>query len=174
MFQEEETDYDYDLTDEKDDKKNWSLDVMKPATPATDPKEPAKDAQAKKKKRKPKPKRSKSWRPPRSRIHSAKSTTTTTTSPQSSATPRTQSARYQRRPSFSSRKKYLEVKMGGKQLSGKLKTRRDTARVRSAPRARSYIYAKSGSSRKAIYSANSQRKTLNQSTSLKFRGLINQ
>lgn len=137
MFQEEETDYDYDLTDEKADKKNWSLDVMKPATPATDPKEPAKDAQAKKKKRKPKPKRSKTWRPPRSRIHSAKSTSTTTTSPQSSAT-RTQSAGYQRRPSLSSRKTYLEVKMGKKRISGKIETRRD---VRSAPRSRRYVYS---------------------------------
>merc|ERR1719506_1840187 len=86
--------------------------------------------------------------------------------PASSAPPRSRRG-FRRRKSLSDgasgarkpgMKQYLEVKMGGKQLSGKLKTRRDTARVRSAPRTRSYIYSKSGSSRKAIYSANSQRK----------------
>lgn len=126
----EETNYDYDLTDEIEDEKNWSLE---PANAANPPTELATDVQAKKTKKK--PKKLKSWRPPRSRSNSVKSSIT---SPQNSMLPRTQSARVQRRASMSSRKKYLEVKMGKKKISGKLETRRD---VRSAPRSRRYVYS---------------------------------
>ena len=116
----DDDDYDYELLGKKENAESWSLSVVdngKGDSAATNKKE------------------DKDKRKLTKRTFSAKSRTKSKKAPirRRSANIPKQNRRRQT--------KFLEVKMGGKKISERLQTRRDTARVRSAPRTRGYIYS---------------------------------